>query len=80
MTETKLNAEGMRRYRSAHPSARRERATAIEHNGGKRTVFGCICGSRHSVATDWRNKTVHLAIWRANHEDCAQAWIPLGLA
>lgn len=78
--EMKLNEIGMAYYRKSNPKARRLRATAIEHNGGKRTVFGCICVCRHTVATDWRDKTVHLKIWRADHENCAQEWIPTGIA
>lgn len=71
---------GMARYRAARPRARRFRPTAIVHNGGRRTVYGCICGDTHSVATNWRNNTLHLDLWRCDHEDCALAWIPLGLA
>lgn len=77
--ETKLNAIGMRYYRSTHPRSRRSNATAIEHNGGKKTVFGCLCGARHSCATSHR-EVLHVALWCADHSDCAQNWIPLGLA
>ena len=77
---TDANAVGMRYYRAARPQARRTAATAIVHSGGKQTIYGCVCGSRHTVATLWRDKTVHLQLWRAAHADCIQAWIPLGLA
>lgn len=71
---------GMRYYRSAKPTSRRTRATAITHSGSRQTVFDCICGSRHTAATAWRDKSVHVQIWRADHADCAIEWIPLGLA
>ena len=59
--------------RKSFPSLRRERPTAIIHNGGKRTVYGCICGSTHSCATDWRGRdSVHVAVWRAEHDSCAE--------
>lgn len=75
-----LNEIGMRYYRATHPKARRAFPTAIVHNGSSKTVFECICGSRHSCATRHRYDTAHYWDWRLAHSDCAQAWIPLGLA
>lgn len=79
-TRENPNAVGIRYYRAAHPRARRTAATAIIHNGSRRTVFDCICGATHSCSTEHRDRTLHVSLWRADHADCAQAWVPLGLA
>ena len=71
---------GMALYRASHPSSRRATSTAIVHNGSSKTVFECICGSTHSTATRHRGMTLHEAIWKATHAECALEWLPLGLA
>jgi len=61
-------------YRAANPKARRTRATAIVHNGARQTIYGCVCGSRHSTSTDWNGRNArHVGEWRASHEDCIVA-------
>lgn len=54
-------------------SHRRTGVTAIIHSGGKRTVFGCLCGSRHTTSTDWDGRNAkHVVEWQEQHEgDCA---------
>ena len=77
--KTKLNtpipsdsAAAMRIIRAEFPAMRRTSATAIIRSGGRRTVFGCLCGSRHTCSTDWRGReTKHVREWRALHEACA---------
>ena len=63
-------------WRAANPMARRTRATAICHNGGARTVFDCVCGSRHSTSTEWRGRDArHVVEWREAHDNCIIAAI-----
>jgi hypothetical protein len=46
---------------------RRTSVTAIVHSGGKRTIYGCLCGAQHTCATDYR-KAKHVADWQEEHE------------
>lgn len=64
----------MRAWREAHPRSRRTRPTAIVHSGGVRTVYDCLCGARHSVATRNRGQTRHERDWLQKHEGCGEAW------
>lgn len=58
--------------RKVFPAMRRTRATAIIRSGAKRTVFGCVCGSRHTCSTEWRGRdSKHVREWRAEHDACA---------
>ena len=51
---------------------RRTRATAIVHGGGNQTIFGCICGSRHTTSTDWDGRHAkHVLTWRDEHAACS---------
>jgi len=64
-------ATSLTTWRAANPRARRTRATAIVHNGARQTIYGCVCGSRHSTSTDWNGRNaLHVGSWRAIHEDC----------
>ena len=48
---------------------RRSGATAIEHSGGRRTIFGCLCGSQHSTSTDWNGRqALHVQRWQHEHD------------
>ena len=50
-------------------SYRRTGATAITHSGGKQTIFGCLCGSRHTTSTDWYGRSAkHVQDWQEQHE------------
>ena len=50
-------------------SLRRTGATAIIHSGGRQTIFGCLCGSRHTASTDWNGRSaLHVTNWQAEHE------------
>lgn len=51
---------------------RRQFATAIVHSGGQQTIFGCVCGARHTCATSYRQAR-HVAEWRAEHENSCGA-------
>jgi hypothetical protein len=53
-----------------NPKARRANSTAIIHSGGRRTIYGCVCGATHTEATDYRGKSKHYADWRRAHKDC----------
>lgn len=49
---------------------RRKRPTAICHSGGKRTIFDCVCGARHTTSTDWNGRYAkHVLRWRAYHDE-----------
>jgi hypothetical protein len=48
---------------------RRSKSTAIVHTGSRQTVFGCLCGAQHTVATDYR-RAKHLRDWQDDHEPC----------
>ena len=62
-------------WRAAHPMARRDRPTAIVHNGSAQTIFACICGARHSTSTDWHGRdALHVDKWRAEHDGCFEIW------
>ena len=50
-------------------SYRRTGATAITHSGGKQTIFGCLCGSRHTASTEWNGRSAkHVQDWHHQHE------------
>lgn len=66
--------KAMEAWRRANPHARRTLPTAVIHNGADRTVYGCICGSEHSVATRNRNNAVHVKLWRRKHAVCDYLW------
>jgi len=57
--------------RAEHPTMRRVCSTAIEHTGGQRTTYRCLCGERHTVATGYR-ESKHLREWREEHAGCAR--------
>lgn len=64
--------DAMKFLRSRFPTMRRTRATAIVHSGGRRTIFGCLCGREHTASTDWNGRAAkHVIEWRAEHDDCA---------
>jgi hypothetical protein len=70
-TEFAAQAAALIIWRAANPKARRNRATAIVHNGGTKTVFGCVCGAKHSTSTDWNGRNAkHVEDWRGEHDDC----------
>ena len=50
---------------------RRNRATAIFVNGGRQTVYRCICGAEHSCATKYRHAK-HVQKWREEHDSCVK--------
>lgn len=50
---------------------RRTRPTAIVHSGGRRTIFGCLCGARHTCATSYRQAR-HVEAWCEQHD--TQCW------
>jgi hypothetical protein len=63
--------EAMTILRKAWPAMRRTYSTAIIHSGGKQTIFGCICGSRHTTSTDWNGREAkHVREWEAEHANC----------
>lgn len=62
--------EKMAVIRQKFPRLRRDRPTAIVHNGSYKTVYGCLCGSKHSCATNYR-AAKHLRDWRDLHDSCA---------
>ena len=67
-------SESMIAIRRAFPRLRRTSATAIIHSGGKQTIFGCLCGAKHTCATDWNGRdSKHVAVWCREHEACADA-------
>ena len=50
-------------------SLRRTGATAIIHSGGKRTIFGCLCGATHTASTEWNGRNAkHVTDWIQQHE------------
>lgn len=53
------------------PYLRRTRSTGIIHSGGKQTILDCVCGSRHTCATSYRNAK-HVSLWREEHSKCAE--------
>jgi hypothetical protein len=58
--------------RKAFPAMRRTASTAIIHSGGKRTIFGCLCGATHTTSTDWDGRNAkHVREWREQHAACA---------
>lgn len=61
--------EALKVVRNDNPKMRRTGATAIEHSGGKQTIFGCVCGARHTAATSYRDAR-HVQDWIARHENC----------
>lgn len=68
-------AEALKIYRDANPRARRTGPTAIEHSGGTQTIYGCVCGSRHTVATRNRGSTKHEREWQRAHANCLLDWV-----
>lgn len=63
--------EAMTILRTNWPALRRTESTAIVHCGGKQTIFGCLCGSRHTTSTDWNGREAkHVQEWQQEHEDC----------
>jgi len=70
--KTMTEAEAMTILRRAFPLMRRSCATAIIHSGGKRTIFGCLCGSQHTTSTDWHGRDAkHVQTWQDEHAECA---------
>lgn len=61
-------------YRKLNPRARRTKSTAIIHSGGKQTIFSCVCGARHTCATDYR-QAKHVSEWKNNHKGCLDNWV-----
>jgi hypothetical protein len=58
--------------RKIRPTMRRTRATAIIHSGGRQTIYGCVCGARHTTSTDWNGRDAkHVREWRDEHAACA---------
>lgn len=57
--------------RATHPRMRRVFSTAVEHTGGQQTTYRCLCGARHTVATEYR-QAKHLCEWRQEHSGCAR--------
>ena len=65
-------ANPMSIIRDAFPKMRRTAATAIIHSGGRKTIFGCLCGSRHTTSTDWHGRdALHVREWQGDHAACA---------
>lgn len=62
----------MTQIRRAFPRLRRTAPTAIVRSGGTATVFGCLCGDTHTVATYNRDTTRHVRVWLAEHAGCAE--------
>lgn len=56
--------------RFINPKARRTSSTAITHSGGQLTVYGCICGDKHTEATRYRGQSRHYHDWAAAHDGC----------
>lgn len=70
--ESRTEEQAITRIRKVFPRMRRTAATAIIHSGGKRTIFGCLCGSQHTTSTDWHGRDAkHVQDWRDVHSDCA---------
>lgn len=67
--------KAMQIYRNLNPRARRTRSTAIIHSGERQTIYSCVCGSRHSVATRNRGRTKHEREWMDDHKECVIAWV-----
>lgn len=65
-------SEAIAHLKKGWPQLRRTASTAIIHSGGKQTIFGCLCGSRHTCATDWNGRdSKHVQDWQQEHCDCA---------
>ena len=70
-TQAVTKNKSMETIRRAFPVLRRTNPTAIIHNGGARTIFGCLCGSTHTTSTDWKGRDAsHVWQWRIEHADC----------
>lgn len=63
--------DAVAQLRATHPRMRRGFSTAVERTGGSRTVYRCLCGARHTVATEYR-QAKHLCEWRQEHSGCAR--------
>lgn len=68
MTET----EAVLRLRLQYPFLRRTRSVAIERSGQCQTVYGCLCGARHTACSDYRQAR-HVKEFMAKHSGCAEA-------
>lgn len=63
--------QAMKTLRRVFPMMRREHSTAIIRSGGKRTIYGCICGAQHTTSTEWRGREAkHVYEWRQAHAEC----------
>ena len=63
--------EAMQILRAAWPTMRRTASTAIIHSGGKRTIFGCLCGATHTCSTEWNGReSKHVQDWQREHSRC----------
>ena len=50
------------------PTLRRTAPTAIVHSGSRQTIFDCLCGSRHTCATDFNGRAAkHVREWQKLH-------------
>jgi hypothetical protein len=64
--------EAIAHLKKGWPQLRRTASTAIIHSGSKRTIFGCLCGARHTASTVWNGREAkHVWDWRSEHSDCA---------
>lgn len=55
-----------------YQNLRRTRSTAIIHSGGRQTILNCLCGARHTCATNYRNAK-HVSNFIKEHSGCAQS-------
>jgi hypothetical protein len=63
--------EAMTLLRKLFPKMRRTASTAITHSGGRQTIFGCLCGARHTTSTDWNGRNArHVGEWQGEHAKC----------
>jgi hypothetical protein len=68
----KEESEAIKIIKASFPKMRRTGSTAIVHSGGKRTIFKCLCGSRHTTSTEWNGrKAKHVTDWQSDHVKCA---------
>lgn len=81
MPTTPLTLEQLYR-RLIDPRARRHYSTAIERNGSRRVIYGCVCGSTHSASNLYphHRRAAHVLAWESDHVGCMGAAVAAALA
>lgn len=63
-----MKPKNFARYASMARRMRRTAPVAIEHSGGRQTIYGCLCGARHTCATNYR-QAVHVQEFCYDHNE-----------